>query len=266
MSKKFALVLVPFLLLSCGQYEDPYTEQPAAEQNGQQAQLVPNEQPEQVAAAVPVQPETPTSVPFTVTPVTRPTPPQDASIPPVADSSNTNDTTDNTTGSTEPTDEPIVIAQHEYPRNYIRGGPPYIQATETKIESKGITTEEKLTLDIPKPPSEFNTCNNGAMLQINGKLPMVDASFKLGEWWLVASRVGFYRMTPEKPVYFYWATFVADDEIGIVPANFSTDKISLKDPEDVKIDLNYATLPYMWIDQMIVQPVYPNYPQECNKS
>lgn len=167
---------------------------------------------------------------------------------------------DTNTGSTEP----VVVAQ-TFPREYHPRHYQYQPNVEPKAELKGLTSEETITLEIKNPPFEFNTCEGGMRIAVLKDIPVIEKEMQFNNWWLVASRIGINRLTPEKPVYFYWATKVAEDEIGVVPANFSTDKLNVNNPADVKIDTGFAKLPYAWIDQLHADHPYPHFPEECRK-
>lgn len=146
------------------------------------------------------------------------------------------------------------------PRNYMRHD-------DLFPSLKGMNREEVIKLDIPEPPEELHPCYLGMTLIRSGSMEfpalMMPLEYRHNGWWLLASFQGLGRNTAgpqnfihivslSKPgnrqvAYFYWARQLTETEIGIVPTGLETELL-IKDekPLEVKIDVDYAVLPYQW--------------------
>lgn len=189
----------------------------------------------------------------------------------------TNNTTDNTannvadnsgtptdTGSTNIADEsPALLAQGYHPR-YYRGGMEMPVYSPVVVMLQGENSSTVIKLDIKEPPPEISPCYRGTMLG-NG-IPIVDKEHHYKSWWLMASKTPIENPHQTKLVYFYWATQISEHEIGIVPTDFSTDKINSNNPQNAKIDIGFATLPYQWISRLEFYQGFPSIDdEECTK-
>lgn len=251
MNKKIAAFLLSLFLIGCGN-NDIWNEDSSksAQQEGEVV-ATPNDQLNQEQTPIP--PIANNQIPPTLDPVPEnntPTPPTD----PID------------TGSTNPDvekEEPTIMAQYSGP-----GHPRYRMGNfkPPSITARGLETSEYIELEISDPPSEFNVCVGGMKFEYLPDISLFKQLQKHSGWWLVASDIGINRLTPEKPIYFYWATLVAEDEIALVPANFSTDKFDKTDPPNTKIKTNKAVLPYIWVDNLAVSHPYPHDEKECKKA
>jgi hypothetical protein len=144
----------------------------------------------------------------------------------------------------------------------------YLRPEDLTLSFKGMNSQEVIKLDIPEPPEELHPCQLGMTLIRNGPssvLPaaMMPPEYRYNGWWLLASFQGLGRHpnssqtfiqlnSLSKPgnrqvAYFYWARQLSEIEIGMVPTGVETDLV-IKDEaaQEVKIDLDYAVLPYQW--------------------